>query len=187
MARTRFWRIGWRWVACGVLPLVAIALLALGVISAFGQIRVFTPYGPSFAVDQGVFVVELEHPKRLGFRFVGNGKEDQYRFASGRFVVAWNKAPEYDSELRKNTTRHWLPRIGTFTFGGRSSASWVSIPGWILLLAVAIPSIRAWRTVLRRRRIGLCHSCGYSLAGLPPGAPCPECGSAASTGESVVT
>lgn len=186
VARTRFWRIGWRWIACGVLPPAAIVILALGVVSAFGQLRVFTPYGPSFAFDQGVLVVELEHPRRLGFRFVGSSREEQHRYANGRFVVAWNKAPEYDSELRKSTTRHWLPRLGTFKFGGRSSASWVSIPGWMLFLAALIPSIHAWRAVLQRRRIGLCHACGYSLDGLPLGSPCPECGNASPTGAKAV-
>lgn len=54
-----------------------------------------------------------------------------------------------------------------------------------LLLNIAIWSITAWllltltstlRTRLRTRRAGKCPQCRYDLRGLPPSAPCPECG-----------
>ena len=56
-------------------------------------------------------------------------------------------------------------------------AIFIDLPLWLpalLTLAITIP---AWRLdALARRRSGLCRKCSYSLAGLPAGSPCPECG-----------
>ncbi len=43
------------------------------------------------------------------------------------------------------------------------------------LVTIAQGWLRAIRTARRRRR-GVCGSCGHSRAGLEPGMPCPECG-----------
>ncbi len=58
------------------------------------------------------------------------------------------------------------------------SPALVSVPLWMPLAAVALPTAwigrRDWRA--RRLAVGHCVSCGYDRAGLAPGAACPECG-----------
>lgn len=41
---------------------------------------------------------------------------------------------------------------------------------------LGVPLVRSGRRAWKRRRAGHCPGCGYELAGLSPGAPCPECG-----------
>lgn len=55
----------------------------------------------------------------------------------------------------------------------------VRIPLWCAALpfaAFAIATERAHRLRLRREQAGNCPRCRYNRAGLPRGAPCPECG-----------
>ena len=56
-----------------------------------------------------------------------------------------------------------------------------TVPSWMLVLALgARPAIVARRVLSgrRRRKVGVCQSCGYDLTGNVSGA-CPECGRAA--------
>jgi hypothetical protein len=50
----------------------------------------------------------------------------------------------------------------------------VGIPLWMPLAAMIAAG--AWLAFQHRRRSGHCPKCDYDLAGLEPGAPCPECG-----------
>jgi hypothetical protein len=57
----------------------------------------------------------------------------------------------------------------------------VTFPGWFIpgvLAGVGGPLLRSG-IIARRARIGFCKKCRYDLRGLPPGSPCPECGTSA--------
>lgn len=53
------------------------------------------------------------------------------------------------------------------------------VPIWFLGAVLALPTAAHWAARFRARhtaRTGRCPMCNYSLTGLPPGSPCPECG-----------
>jgi hypothetical protein len=57
------------------------------------------------------------------------------------------------------------------------------VPLWAPFLLAAAPAGFLWRGEViarRRRRTGLCKTCGYSRASLAPDAKCPECGAGGS-------
>jgi hypothetical protein len=56
-------------------------------------------------------------------------------------------------------------------------ANQITIPLIWPAVVLAIPPAILWVRARRRARPGCC-ACGYSLTGLAPGAPCPECGKA---------
>ncbi|MFG0284295.1 MAG: hypothetical protein ACF8R7_07720 [Phycisphaerales bacterium JB039] len=75
--------------------------------------------------------------------------------------------PRYS--MRQRTC--WLPKW-------EDQGTWHSlhVPLWPLAALGAGGALLAWRMGRRRASAELCQRCGYSLAGLPAGAPCPECG-----------
>lgn len=78
-----------------------------------------------------------------------------------------------------DTKFEWWFRWGRWN-GGRD----VAAPLWLPTLAVALITIGVWRAdarARRRQRNGCCATCNYDRAGLPPAAPCPECGAGAAT------
>lgn len=56
----------------------------------------------------------------------------------------------------------------------RGSHWFFGVPMWLVLAAPAALAALAWRAA--RPLPGRCAKCDYNLAGLPPSAPCPECG-----------
>jgi hypothetical protein len=63
----------------------------------------------------------------------------------------------------------WRPRLRS-----KPKHFVVIIPLWMIALPSA--AVATWTILRLRRRAGHCV-CGYTLAGLPVQAPCPECGS----------
>ena len=78
------------------------------------------------------------------------------------------------------TWMHWgshfgldIPRV----LWGRGGEISLTFPLWILLFAVGVPTILAWRRERLLRRSDRCSHCGYNLTGTTTGT-CPECGDA---------
>lgn len=74
----------------------------------------------------------------------------------------------------------WWPSAALVSYGAWSGRA-VFVPLWMVMAAAGPLAGAAWWLHARERRragAGACVGCGYALAGLAPGAVCPECGRA---------
>lgn len=121
--------------------------------------------------------------------------------ADERWAVAWLSRGNLSVMISRNkadaVALRSLPKNVAVLIGQRGSmdapATWAPrfkfSPGLIelvlqlplLLLVSSTTGAWLWRCHSIRARLArtgeICHSCGYSRAGLAPDAPCPECGS----------
>lgn len=161
MARRRRARIR-RAAAWGGL-LLPLLITAIWIVSALGGVNYIRPVSPA-----------LE-----GWVWVGGGSAGcSTRLAFDPTETAWNRQPPtgWSSWVtpRGYVLRSFIQRPSFIRYG---RGLWmISVPLWLPLAAAALPTPWLWRSV-RSARLGHCR-CGYSLAGLAPGAPCPECGKA---------
>lgn len=74
---------------------------------------------------------------------------------------------------------HWSWGGGGGPGGGSPRSFDCTAPLWpvpVVLWGAGALLLRSGRLARRRALTGMCAACGYSLAGLAAGAPCPECG-----------
>lgn len=112
-------------------------------------------------------------------------------FDSGLMIVTETAKPNATSRsihgpvrleayFHRRPAPQWRWWFDFFDNRQRGSASWsvrqIVIPDWCVVAPVGIPWV--FLSVRRRWwfRKGRCPECGYSLDGLAPGVPCPECG-----------
>ena len=102
-------------------------------------------------------------------------------------LQAWNGGAYYRPgwTVNGNGTTYlqlWPPKGEFLEIWSMSTGAtmWrVHLPLWMPLIVTAVPAAFAIRGEVRRRRAirrSSCRKCGYSRAGLEPGAACPECG-----------
>ena len=108
---------------------------------------------------------------------VHDGIEDEVGVGRGSLWVDWGKGPDSSETwigYVKPLANSGVPPTWWFRFvrWGEHGSYWV--PLWFPALALGATTAWLWRH--SKPGPGRCVKCGYSRAGLPAGAVCPECG-----------
>lgn len=139
---------------------LALIAAALWLFSTFFH-TAFTYYGSwTIGLLRGVFIVEKFTPplppgSRLGGQTVDTCRTQCYWSPDTPYVL-----PKWRSS------------------GPPVPMTTVMVPLWLLVLPAAVAAAHFHRRLVATRPASYCRKCGYDTAGLAPGAPCPECGTA---------
>jgi hypothetical protein len=83
----------------------------------------------------------------------------------------------HEMECFKSNARSASDFSWWFSAQSGSSSFFFVLPYWAFAVPALAGSLWGWRRLRRLRNSGkTCMKCGYDRAGLPAGAPCPECG-----------
>lgn len=151
---------------------VSLSILALWLISLrFGDNLYFRGARSLFAIDNGMLTsVVLIPPGDPSLhrhqywdvplsRALGLGRLlDELSWSSSPAVYIGLSRPEFSRTVWRNGVSYRM-----------------SLPLWLMLIAVALPTWFLWRRDRRRIPPGHCQRCGYNLTGNTTGV-CPECG-----------
>jgi hypothetical protein len=87
--------------------------------------------------------------------------------------LMWESTMPGGSRVERWKRFVWMPHI--YSIPGLYSWA-LFIPLWYPSLLFARVAGLSWQRYRRLTKLNHCIECGYSLAGLPSGSACPECG-----------
>jgi hypothetical protein len=156
---------------------------------AFGYSRYQRSEGRSTYIDDSVLSRsgELAYVHSVDRRFEGFRPRSRQQFGFERLHGTHGQSSVNESYYNHVIRRRWwLAGIGwgavdeQSPLGSKYTARGVSVPSWVLLIVTLILPAVWLRSLVgryRRRKLGLCPACAYSLTGNTSGV-CPECGTA---------
>jgi hypothetical protein len=113
---------------------------------------------------------------RAWWTFATGGSSLSIKYGHNPYLTSdrWRFTSQHEPHLDGQPWWRWLPSFGRDPDFKRMTIYRLVVPLYIPFVLLSLPTAYLWL----RRRVppGSCRRCAYSLANLPPGAQCPECG-----------